>query len=501
MNFLSRWQMSLCVSALVAGTLLTAASESRAVDPSSSKGFALVEPNAADQPRKTPITRAAMKQYLEDLKDRAPRIPLPELSAEEQKLEQENPRQFGYEARLRKLYLDDAVNGYLTFGGAPAGGFPNLQTTARPNPQDPALTLDYGFKVRLFWIAARANNCQYCLGHQESKLLAVGMQEDDIAALDSNWLIFPEKERVAFTLAKRLTLEPHLFTAKDLENCRAHYSDLQLIEMLGSIAGNNAINRWKEGTGVPQMRDGGNFGRSGKSEHSSYLTKTSDEFATKQSSVVRFEAGNVSTQGGAATVCKRPPLLTGEQLAEKIRWAQTRTPRLPLVEEAKAREVLGEFAAQQILPQKTLPQWQRLLAHFPVAGKRLVGAVQAAEKSSDLDAALQAKINWVTARQDRAWYLTAVALKELQAAGVTDDERAALDGDWQKPGAIADQRQQSLLVVARNLASSPITLTDAEVAHAVKLAGPRAVTQTINYTCYPAAMNRITEGAGLAAGE
>jgi hypothetical protein len=57
-----------------------------------------------------------------------------------------------------------------------------------------------------------------------------------------------------------------------------------------------------------------------------------------------------------------------------------------------------------------------------------------------------------------------------------------------------------LLLLARNLAASPIVLTDAQVAKAVELAGPLAVTQVINYTCYRAALNRITEGAGLNAG-
>ena len=159
----------LTVSSMLSGEALPSA---QAFDESTA--LKLVEPNKADQPRKTPVTREAMKQYLEDLKDRTPRIPLPELSEEETKQAQENPRQFGYEARLRKFYLGDAPNAYLTFGGAPVGGFPNLQTPSRPNPQDPALSLDYGFKVRMFWIAARANNCQYCLGHQESKLLEIG---------------------------------------------------------------------------------------------------------------------------------------------------------------------------------------------------------------------------------------------------------------------------------------------------------------------------------------
>jgi hypothetical protein len=496
-RFCNRWER---IRMFVGATLLlpcvwtNLVARTSAADGEKGAELKRVEPNAADQPRKTPVTREAMKEYLEDLKDRTPRIPLPPLSDEEKKQEAENPRQFGYEGRLRKTYLGDAINGYLTFGGAPAGGFPNLQSTARLNPQDPALSLDYGFKVRMFWIAARANNCQYCLGHQESKLLAVGMSDDEIAALDSDWIIFPEKERVAFALAKRLTLEPHLLTAKDLDACRPFYSDLQLIEMLGSIAGNNAINRWKEGTGVPQMRDGGNFGRTGKNEHSSYLTVTSDKFATKKSTVVAFDAGALSPQGGAATFCKRPALLTGDALQEKLRWATSRTPQLPLVDEAKAREVLGDSASSG-----TLPQWQRLLAHFPVAGKRLVGAVLAAQQSDELSAKLQAQINWVTARQDRAWYLTALAQQELKAAGIDHARISVLDGDLSKEIPALEERERCLILLAKNLASSPIVLTDAEVAKAIAVAGPRAVTQTINYTCYRAALNRITEAAGLSA--
>jgi len=156
--------------------------------------------------------------------------------------------------------------------------------------------------------------------------------------------------------------------------------------------------------------------------------------------------------------------------------------------------VLGDLTGND-----PLPQWQRLLAHFPVAGKRLVGAVLASQQSEELSPALQAKINWVTARQDGAWYLTALAHRELSSLGVDEKQVSALDADLSKEGSLPDERERVLLVVAKNLASSPIVLTDAEVAKAVEVAGPRAVTQTINYTCYRASLNRITEAAGLCA--
>ncbi|MFO0904869.1 MAG: hypothetical protein U0939_17825 [Pirellulales bacterium] len=476
----------------LAGFVGPAATPASGEEEARDKKLTLVETNSSDQPRRTPVTREAMKQYLEDLKDRTPRIPLPPLTDEEKASESANPNPFGYESRLRKHYLGDAPNAYLTFGGMPPGGFPGLSRSVRAQPQDEKLSLDYGFKVRMFWIAARANNCQYCLGHQESKLLAVGMTDDEIAALDFAWEQFPQKEQVAFQLAKRLTLQPYLLTAQDLEACRPFYNDLQLIEMLGSIAGNNAINRWKEGIGVPQMRDGGNFGRTGKNEHSSYLTKTSDKFAEKRSSVTAYDQERVSLLGGSLTMCVRPPLERGEALASRLRETETRKPRLPLLDEAATREVLGEVAGKG-----PLPQWQRLLAHFPVAGKRLIAGVAASQKSDELSPRLQAEIDWVVARQDRAWYLTAIALRDLRAAGVEEAAIEGLDGDLGQPQAALAPRDQALLLVAKNLAASPIVLTDAQVAKAVELAGPRAVAQVINYTCYRAALNRITEAAGL----
>lgn len=102
----------------------------------------------ADEPRTTPLpvplTRPEMKQYLEDMKARKPRIPLPELTAEEKaKL---GEREAGYESRLRALYLP------------PGGGQGGFGFVREP---DPNMTLEYRFKTQLFWIVSRTNNCQY----------------------------------------------------------------------------------------------------------------------------------------------------------------------------------------------------------------------------------------------------------------------------------------------------------------------------------------------------
>jgi hypothetical protein len=102
-----------------------------------------------------------MKQAMEHMKSIQPRIPLPELTAEEQALAEADPRSYGYESRVRKLYLPNSdMRGYLSFGGSRtqvpgSGGTPSLVEN------DPTLTLDYRFKTMLFWIASRTNNCLY----------------------------------------------------------------------------------------------------------------------------------------------------------------------------------------------------------------------------------------------------------------------------------------------------------------------------------------------------
>ena len=59
------------------------------------------------------------------------------------------------------------------------------------------------------------------------------------------------------------------------------------------------------------------------------------------------------------------------------------------------------------------------------------------------------------------------------------------------------QRDQAMFKVARNLAASPIVLTDDDCTEAMKYTGPREVVQLVIYTTILSSFNRITEAAGL----
>lgn len=452
-------------------------------------------------PRPIPLTRPLMKQYLEDLKERKPRIPLPELTEEEKaKL---GERGSGYESRIRTLYLPegDQMAGF-GFGGRPnnppggagqqagqaaggqAGGAP------RPTQNDPANTLEPRFKTELFWIVSRTNNCQYCLGHQEGGLLNRGMTEDQIAALDGDWAEFTLAEQAAFAFSRKFTLEPHLLSDADIAGLKKHYSEMQILEMILSMAGNNAINRWKEGAGVPQSRSFGSrdaqpAGQS-PAPHT-YVTPTSERFQTVITKVAPI-AGDVAGKELSETVFQRPALESPQEVEDSLAAARAREARLPLVDHEKARETLGDAA-----PEGELPQWARLLANFTESGKRLAGAYKAADEKGDLSPLLKAQVSWIVARQDRAWYAVGHAKARLAALGQSDEQIYTLDGDWSS----FTPAERAFFTVARKLAASPVVLTDDDVAAALKLTSPREVVQLISYTTLRASFDRITEAAGL----
>jgi alkylhydroperoxidase family enzyme len=430
------------------------------------------------------LTRPELKDLLEDLKQRKPRIPLPELSEEEK--EKFGDLGGGYESRLRRHYMPPSA-GRGGGGGFGRGGDPNM-------------TLDYPFKTMMFWIVSRMNNCQYCLGHQEIKLSVAGLDEDKIAALDGDWSEFTPAERSAFAFARKLTYQPHLLGDADIEGLRKHYTDLQILEIVLSLAGNISINRWKEGVGVPQEATGRGFLRRGGAAAAkdrimpieTFLTPTADKYKASISKVAPIFRDEQTGESTRLTMSRRPALESRAEVAAKLAAIRTRKPRLPVLSEEKARSVLpGESANEP------LPQWVRLLANFPVDGGSRIHSHLAAEQSGDLKPALKAQVSWIVARQDRAWYATAESLARLKKLGMSDAQIYALDGSWEN----FTTAEQSLFTVARKLAASPIVLTDEDVTEAVRLTSARDVVQLISYVTGRASFNRITEAAGLGADE
>jgi len=318
--------------------------------------------------------------------------------------------------------------------------------------------------------------------------------------LDCDWSVFSPAQQAAFAFARKITYEPQNFTDADIDQLQKHYTDKQILEMLLSVAGNNSINRWKEGAGIPQSANGGGFGRrtaSGAEVPPSpdrpplpetYLTPTAERYKDVITKVAPLAIDEKSGEPTRLTVFRRPPLESRTEVEEALKASRKRTARLPLADESKVKELLPEG-----FPAGPLPQWVRLLAIFPNSAKSRIESIRSAEQRGDLTPMLKAQVSWIIARQDRAWYAAGEAKRRLQELGWSDDQIYKLDGSWDD----FTLAERALFTVARKLAATPVVLTDADVAEAVKQAGPRDVVQVISYTTNRASFDRITEAAGL----
>lgn len=321
------------------------------------------------------------------------------------------------------------------------------------------------------------------------------MKEDLIASLDSEWSAFPPAEQAAFAFARKATYEPHRLCDADIDALRKHYKDLQILEIILHVARYNSTNRWKEGVAVPQSSYTGGSRRTGDPNAKQeaprkrvYLTPTSEAFKNKITTVAPFRTDEKVEGTRRSTVCERPFLEPRAEAEKMLEAARKRTPRLPIVDEDKARALLPEDWSKG-----KLPQWVRLLANFPVSGRSQIISLRNADEKGDLEPLLKAQVSWITARQDRAWYAAGLARKRLLELGQSEDQIYRLDGKWEE----FTPKESALFTVAKKLAASPIVLTDNDVEKAVKLAGPRDVVQLITYVTSRSSFNRITEAAGL----
>jgi alkylhydroperoxidase family enzyme len=322
------------------------------------------------------------------------------------------------------------------------------------------------------------------------------LKEEEVAALDGDWAEFTPARRAAFALARKLTYEPHHMADADIDGLRKHYKDLQILEMVLSLAGNNATNRWKEGMGVPQEKETSRFLRGAEKPLDAgrplpiktFLTPTPERYKDAVSKVVPLQVDEKTGKPGRLAVCRRPPLESPAEAEAALASCRKRTPCLPLLEETKARALLPEG-----WPKGPLPQWVRLLANFPRDGRNRIVSLRADDEQGDLGPLLKAQVSWIIARQDRAWYAAGRAKRRLKELGWSDEQVYKLDGDW----AEFTPAERALFTVARKLAAAPIVLTDDDVAEALQRVGARKVVQLVNYTTGRAFFDRVTEVAGL----
>ena len=395
-----------------------------------------------------PSNRVDLKRTLESLKERKPRIPLPDLA--------EDSPQGGFRVnngRARKAFLPEVWYS------------PDFK-------DDPAMTLDKVFKVKLFWLVSRSNHCQYCLGHQEHKLAAAGVTDDEIASLDADWNILSPRDRLCAELAVKMTISPHELTVDDIVPLREHFTDAQIRELLFTLAFFNNVNRWTSSLGLPQdsmFRDGPIH----------LETPTSLKFASAPSIVAPRILSHL----------RRPSLESDEIVEQRLAGAKKRQSIVTLPSVTEARSV----ALQENPRFGEDMSWVRALADYPELARKQLMAAQAIEDDQEVSPALKARIAWTTARHNRSWYALGHAKRRLVETGI-----AGVD---QSPSSIdklsGTDREREAIRFAKVVTESPQTVSDEDIARLRKLFTDRQTAQIVYVACSSNWFDRFTESLQL----
>lgn len=433
----------------------------------------------SSQPDPVPLTRDDMKKALDASKQSVPRLPLPPITDEEKAFIKEQEEQAAKGEKPRRFGL--ANNGRMRAFYLPEYGFDRSRDVERAragtNTQNNNSSLDQAFRVMMFWIVSRGNNCTYCLGHQESGLANREVSEDQIAALDGDWSEFDEAKQAAFKFASKLSFQPYAINDQDLDALRKHFEAPQVVDIVQTVAGFNATNRW---TGPLRIKQDVLF---------QFERPTSPKYASVISRVAPVSA-KPSEKGLAAPVARpRPSLESREQVLAALVAARKRTPRLPLADESATRELLS-LSSDSPAP----AQWARLLAAQPKSGADRIASYQAVLDKGTIDPHTKAIIAYVGARQDLAWYALGHAIRRLKDLGYSEEQIFSLD----EPESIASPVDRAVVKFATTITVDPALITDDDFAGLKKLFSDKQVAEIVYVTTQAAFFDRLTEAAGLA---
>jgi uncharacterized peroxidase-related enzyme len=118
---------------------------------------------------------------------------------------------------------------------------------------DPAGKVDLGFRRLIGNLASKAAGCLYCQAHTVLGAKNFGVDEARLAAL---WdfrtsPLFSEKERVALEFALAAAAQPNAVTDELFAELRRHWSEEEIVEILGVVAMFGFLNRWNDSMATP----------------------------------------------------------------------------------------------------------------------------------------------------------------------------------------------------------------------------------------------------------
>ena len=113
--------------------------------------------------------------------------------------------------------------------------------------------VDRGFKRIIAHVASRAAGCQYCMAHTAGGALHFGVEDKKLAAV-WEYLTSPfysAAERVTLDFAVAAASVPNTVTDDMFAELRKHWTEEQIVEIVGVIALVGFLNRWNDTMATP----------------------------------------------------------------------------------------------------------------------------------------------------------------------------------------------------------------------------------------------------------
>lgn len=118
---------------------------------------------------------------------------------------------------------------------------------------EPEGEVDRAFKRLVAHVASRAAGSQYCMAHSAGGALLLGVPPEKVDAI---WNfrtspLFSEAEKVALDFAIAAGSQPNGVTDAMFADMRKHWSETQIVEIVGVVAVFGFLNRWNDTMATP----------------------------------------------------------------------------------------------------------------------------------------------------------------------------------------------------------------------------------------------------------
>lgn len=113
---------------------------------------------------------------------------------------------------------------------------------------DPASEVNIGFKRLVAYMASCTHGCNYSMAHAAEAAHRAGVADAKLEAVIEYRTspLYSEAERVALDFAVAAASQPNAVTDELFEKMKKHWTDAQIVEIMGAVAINGFLNRWND---------------------------------------------------------------------------------------------------------------------------------------------------------------------------------------------------------------------------------------------------------------